>query len=101
MGDTPDTTAGLRWAPGDRAGGGLRGYWPRQKPADGEGWWLYEVVDYGSYWRVFRNRFGVDDQPIRCRFLTCEDAIEAAEAHHAAHPELRPGKRKRRVGDWF
>lgn len=92
----------LRWSPGDHTGQGLRAYHPAEKPPSSEGWFVAEVVGYsGGVWRAYFQRFGVDDQPIRCRFPTREDAIEAVEEWYAAHSDMRPGRRKQRDGNWF
>ena len=93
--------AGLRWTQGDRTGQGRRGFWPKTKPPDGEGWFVAQVVRYGDNWRVYFNRFG-DDQPIKCWFASGEDAMAEADAWFDAHPEEIPQERPaRRRRDWY
>ena len=94
--------AGLRWTEGDLTHQGFRGFWPKTKPPDGEGWFVADVVRYsGDTWRVYFRRFNVDDQPIKCWFPDGASAMAQADAWFDAHPDMRPGRRQARERDWY
>ena len=92
----------LRWTEGDHTHQGFRGFWPPDKPADGAGWFVADVVRYsGETWRVYFQRFTTDEQPIRCWFPSGREAMAAADEWFDAHPEMQDRPKPERRDDWY